>query len=133
MMQHVDKPLSKILKPHQKSFICASSAMAAASPRLSNPKNERLMFCSSDDNAKIHQIQSTHDPDGHEFSLKPLLHLLEDIFNRAAPTGLASIFHQQGAQQAKFPALDDKALQGFDDMLHVLSYTIKKISCEASI
>ncbi|KAF2292800.1 hypothetical protein GH714_029082 [Hevea brasiliensis] len=36
----------------------------------------------------------------------------------------------KGAQQAKFPALDDKALQGFDDMLHVLSYTIKKISCE---
>ncbi|KAJ9169434.1 hypothetical protein P3X46_017634 [Hevea brasiliensis] len=105
--------------------------MAGAPLRVSNPKKEHVTVSSSDDNAKMNQIQSTHAPDGREFSLKPLLLLVEDIFQRAAPTGLANIVHQQGAPHAQLDLLDDKILRnGSDEMMDVLSYTINKISCE---
>jgi len=39
---------------------------------------------------------ATHAPDGREFSVKPLLHIVEDIFIRAAPAlGMTSIVLQQ--------------------------------------
>ncbi|KDP26703.1 hypothetical protein JCGZ_17861 [Jatropha curcas] len=94
---------------------------------------ERHMFSSSDDNTMMKQIQATHAPDGREFAVKPLLHVVEDIFQRAKPTGLATLVHHQGAHQAQLDALEEKALQnGFYEMLEVLSYTINKISCEIS-
>ncbi|KAJ9176285.1 hypothetical protein P3X46_011617 [Hevea brasiliensis] len=107
--------------------------MAAVPRRPSNPRAERHMFSSSDDNAMMKQIQATHAPDGREFAVRPLLHLVEDIFQRAAPTGLATLVHPQGAHQAQLDAIDDKALQnGFYEMMDVLSHTINKISCEIS-
>ncbi|KAF2307082.1 hypothetical protein GH714_024738 [Hevea brasiliensis] len=69
--------------------------MAAVPRRPSNPRAERHMFSSSDDNAMMKQIQATHAPDGREFAVRPLLHLVEDIFQRAAPTGLATLVHPQ--------------------------------------
>ncbi|XP_043805577.1 protein SIEVE ELEMENT OCCLUSION B isoform X2 [Manihot esculenta] len=105
--------------------------MAIVPHKLSNPRSERHMFSSSDDNAMMKQIQATHAPDGREFSVRPLLNLVEDIFQQAAPTGLATIVHQQ--VHAQLEAMDDKALQnGSHEMLEVLSYTINKISCEIS-
>jgi hypothetical protein len=54
------------------------------------------MFSSSDDTAMMKQIQATHAPDGREFPVKPLLHIVEDIFLRATPAlGMTSIVQQQ--------------------------------------
>jgi len=59
-------------------------------------RRERSMFSSSDDTAMMKQIQATHAPDGREFSVKPLLHIVEDIFLRAAPAlGMTSIVLRQ--------------------------------------
>lgn len=41
------------------------------------------MFTTSDDAAMIKQILSTHAPDGREVDVKPILHIVEDILNRA--------------------------------------------------
>jgi len=59
-------------------------------------RRERSMFSSSDDTAMMKQIQATHAPDGREFPVKPLLHIVEDIFLRATPAlGMTSIVQQQ--------------------------------------
>lgn len=97
-------------------------------------RRERSMFSSSDDTAMMKQIQATHAPDGREFSVKPLLHIVEDIFLRATPAlGMTSIVQQQGAHQAQLDELEEKALQnGFHETIEMLSYNINKISCEMS-
>lgn len=46
---------------------------------------DRHMFSTSDDNAMMKQVQATHAPDGREFAIKPLLYIIEDIFQRANP------------------------------------------------
>ncbi|KAK7858675.1 protein sieve element occlusion b [Quercus suber] len=43
-------------------------------------KGDRLMFSSSDDNVMSKQIQATHASDDREVDVRPLLHLIEDIF-----------------------------------------------------
>jgi hypothetical protein len=61
-------------------------------------RRERSMFSSSDDTAMMKQIQATHAPDGRgrEFSVKHLLHIVEDIFLRSTPAlGMTSIVQQQ--------------------------------------
>lgn len=84
------------------------------------------MFSSSDDNAMMKRILETHSPDGREIDAKPLLHIIGDIFKRAAPGIL------QGTQ-AQVEALDEKAFHsGLVEMLELLSYTISRISCEIS-
>ncbi|CAK7332481.1 unnamed protein product [Dovyalis caffra] len=97
-------------------------------------RRERHMFASSDDNAMMKQIQATHAPDGREFSVKPLLHIVEDILLRATPApGINNIVQNQGIHQEQLDALEEKALQnGFHEMIDMLSYTINKISCEMS-
>ncbi|XP_065875366.1 protein SIEVE ELEMENT OCCLUSION B-like isoform X1 [Euphorbia lathyris] len=107
--------------------------MAVVPHRMSNPRTDRHLFSSSDDNLMMKQVQATHAPDGRDFSVKPLLHVVEDIFNRAAPTGLATIVQQPAVHQAQIDAMDDKVLEyGVNEMLELLSYTINKISCELS-
>ncbi|CAN1312888.1 Protein SIEVE ELEMENT OCCLUSION B [Linum perenne] len=92
-------------------------------------RGDRHMFTSSDDNAMMKQIQSTHSPDGREFAVKPLLHIVEDAFRRSRP----SLPHTEGAHLAQLDALDDKALEnGLHETLEILSFTISKISCEIS-
>lgn len=41
------------------------------------------MFMASDDNVMLKQIQTTHNPDGREIDVKPILNLVEDILSRA--------------------------------------------------
>ncbi|KAJ6771134.1 PROTEIN SIEVE ELEMENT OCCLUSION B-LIKE [Salix koriyanagi] len=104
-------------------------------PHLKAPRRERNMFTSSDDTAMMKQIQATHAPDGREFSVKPLLHIVEDIFLRATTTvpGITDNAQQQGAHQAQVDELEEKALQnGFHETIEMLSYNINKISCEMS-
>ncbi|CAN1312886.1 Protein SIEVE ELEMENT OCCLUSION B [Linum perenne] len=88
-------------------------------------RGDRHMFTSSDDNAMMKQIQSTHSPDGREFAVKPLLHIVEDAFRRSRPSLPHTGDHED--------ALDDKALEnGLHETLEILSFTISKISCEIS-
>ncbi|CAN0871817.1 Protein SIEVE ELEMENT OCCLUSION B [Linum grandiflorum] len=87
------------------------------------------MFASSDDNAMMKQIQGTHAPDGREFAVKPLLHIVEDAFRRSHPSLPPTGAHHQ----AQLDALEDKALEnGLHETLEILSFTINKISCEIS-
>lgn len=50
-----------------------------------NLRGDRHMFSTSDDQAMLKQVQATHAPDGREFAVKPLLYIIEDIFQRSAP------------------------------------------------
>ncbi|KAJ9135405.1 hypothetical protein P3X46_032591 [Hevea brasiliensis] len=93
-------------------------------------KGDRLMFSSSDDNAMTKQIEATHSPDGREFDAKPLLQLVEDIFNRAAPT--IDALAVPGTHQARTAdALDEKAYQGhFIATLESLAFVIDRVASE---
>lgn len=46
-------------------------------------KFDRLKFSMSEDIAMVKQIEATHEPDGLEFDVKHLLHLVEQIFTSA--------------------------------------------------
>ncbi|XP_061985496.1 protein SIEVE ELEMENT OCCLUSION B-like [Populus nigra] len=97
-------------------------------------RRERTVFAASDENVMMKQIQATHAPDGREFSVKLLLHIVEDIFHRATPApGITDFVQHEGSHQAQLNELEEKVLQnGFNEMIDMLSYTISKISCEMS-
>ncbi|KAK6930924.1 Sieve element occlusion, N-terminal [Dillenia turbinata] len=104
----------------------------SATPRMQMQtfnRGDRLMFTSSDDSAMMKQILSTHAPDGREFDVKPILHIVEDIFRRAQTQMLPTIV--QAVTQAQLDAWDEKAHQaGFVEMIEILAYPIHRISCE---
>ncbi|KAK2636630.1 hypothetical protein Ddye_031422 [Dipteronia dyeriana] len=88
-----------------------------------------------DDHEILKEVEATHVPDGSPFVVKPflhiILHIIEDIFQRAAPS--VPGFVQQGSTQATRDLKDDKVYQsGFFDMPDLLSLTINKVSCEIS-
>ncbi|KAK9675507.1 hypothetical protein RND81_11G011000 [Saponaria officinalis] len=92
-------------------------------------RGDRQLFSTTDDTAMVNQLKATHSPDGRDIDVKPLLHIIEDIFSRAAP----SIPGHVQAAHAQMEALDDKAfLAGYGDMIELLAYTINKITCEIS-
>ncbi|KAJ0074737.1 hypothetical protein Patl1_33306 [Pistacia atlantica] len=79
----------------------------------------------SDENAIMEQVKATHEPDGRKLAVKPLLYIIQDIFQPSTPRapgiGLGA--------QVQLDVLDDKALQfNFLDMLDLLSSTINNIS-----
>ncbi|KAF7142739.1 hypothetical protein RHSIM_Rhsim05G0212300 [Rhododendron simsii] len=75
------------------------------------------------------QIMATHTPDGREFDVKPLLHVVENVMHHANPI-IPGIF----LATTQVQALDRKALQsGFSDMLQLLAYPINRIACEVVI
>nr|POE88568.1 protein sieve element occlusion b [Quercus suber] len=51
--------------------------------KVPRSRGDRHFFFSSDDNAMMKQIQATHAPDGREVDVKPLVHIIDDIFKRA--------------------------------------------------
>ncbi|XP_057542530.1 protein SIEVE ELEMENT OCCLUSION B-like isoform X1 [Amaranthus tricolor] len=100
-------------------------AGATAPARRQRFKGDRHLFSSSDDAAMLTQLRAIHAPDGRDIDVRPLLHIIEDIFYRAAPSDSV-----QGAQ-AHLEALDDKAVQaGHGELMELLAITINKISCE---
>ncbi|XP_057495807.1 protein SIEVE ELEMENT OCCLUSION B-like [Actinidia eriantha] len=113
-----------------------STAAIVPSKMLQSRGDGRHMFTTSDDNAMMKQIVATHAPDGREFDVKPLLHVVEDIMHRATPTtipSLAQATQVTQATQAQLDLLDEKALHsGFSDMLEHLAYPINRIACEIS-
>eukprot|EP00257_Ricinus_communis_P020329 XP_015579534.1 protein SIEVE ELEMENT OCCLUSION B [Ricinus communis] len=95
-------------------------------------KGDRLLFSSSDENAMTKQIQATHSPDGREFDVKPLLNIVEDIFERAAPT-IESLALPAAGHQARPEVLDDKIYHSSSmAMLESLSFIIEQIASEIS-
>ncbi|KAJ6988860.1 hypothetical protein D5086_017038 [Populus alba] len=105
-----------------------------AGVRTQKTRGERNVFAASDENVMMKQIQATHAPDGREFSVKLLLHIVEEIFHRATPApGITDVVQHQGSREAQLYELEEKVLQnGFNEMIDMLSYTISKISCEMS-
>ncbi|KNA21516.1 hypothetical protein SOVF_042430 [Spinacia oleracea] len=90
-------------------------------------RGDHHLFSASDDTTVLNQLRATHAPDGRDIDVKPLFHIIEDIFYRAAPTIPGST---QGAQ-AHLDAFDDKAFQaGYGEMIELLAHTINKISNE---
>lgn len=84
------------------------------------------MFSSSDDNAMIKQIEATNAPDDRDFTVKPLLEIVEDIFHRSTPAAPGVALEMKSLE-----AVDEKALHsGFDDMFEFVSRTIYRIYCE---
>lgn len=49
-------------------------------------RGDRHLFSSSDDTTMLNQLRATHAPDGRDIDVRPLFHIIEDIFHRAAPT-----------------------------------------------
>ncbi|GMP29475.1 hypothetical protein CsSME_00004563 [Camellia sinensis var. sinensis] len=45
-------------------------------------KGDRSMLMMSDDNVMMKQIQGSHNPDGREIDVKPILHIVVDILSR---------------------------------------------------
>ncbi|KAK4841218.1 hypothetical protein QYF36_000882 [Acer negundo] len=94
-------------------------------------RRDRHMLATSEDHAMLKQVEATHAHDGRQFVVKPLLHIIEDIFQSASPSVPGFI---QGSTQTQLDLLDDKAFQsGFFDMLDLLASTINKVSCEIQI
>lgn len=60
-------------------------APAHQPPRAQTRATQR-MFSASDDMAMMKQIQATHAPDGRLIEVKPILKIIESIFQRATPS-----------------------------------------------
>ncbi|KAF7135501.1 hypothetical protein RHSIM_Rhsim08G0047800 [Rhododendron simsii] len=91
-------------------------------------KSDRRMIMASDDSVMLKQIQATHNPDGRDIDVKPILNLVEDILSRATMTVdsiLPGVIHGQ-AQSVEDKAQQTSAIA----MLDALSYIIDRISCE---
>ncbi|XP_055810410.1 protein SIEVE ELEMENT OCCLUSION B-like [Solanum dulcamara] len=96
--------------------------------RLPHRKGDHHMFLTSDDNAMMKHIEETHIPDGRDFDVKPLVHIIEDIVHRATP--IAGHVHEAKVQ-AHLEALEAKAPHsGLLELLNYLAYPIHRISME---
>ncbi|CAL5421235.1 unnamed protein product [Camellia sinensis] len=108
-----------------------AAAIVPAEGRVHQARGDRHIFATSDEDAMMKQIQTTHVPDGREVDVKPLIYIIEDIMHRATPSipglGLPLV-------SAQLDTLEDvRTLQdGFSDMLELLTYPINRISCEIS-
>lgn len=83
----------------------------------------------SDDNILVKNLLAEHNPDGLEYDVKPLLHIVEDILRRATLStegvstyALAEVDHVE----------DRSHHPGYTNMLESLSYKIDRISSEIS-
>ncbi|KAG5534790.1 hypothetical protein RHGRI_022787 [Rhododendron griersonianum] len=91
-------------------------------------KSDRSTFMASDDNVMLKQIQATHNPDGRNINVKPILNLVEDILSRATLT-VDSII--PGIVHGQTQSVEDKAQQASAiTLLDALSFIIDRISCE---
>ncbi|KAI7998520.1 Protein SIEVE ELEMENT OCCLUSION B [Camellia lanceoleosa] len=62
-----------------------AAAIVPAEGRVHQARGDRHMFSTSDDDAMMKQIQTTHVPDGREVDVKPLICIIDDIMPRATP------------------------------------------------
>ncbi|XP_057983245.1 protein SIEVE ELEMENT OCCLUSION B [Malania oleifera] len=82
------------------------------------------IFMMSDDNVMMKQIEATHQPDGRELFVRPLLQLVEDIFVLATRTidPLSPIQNEVAAEKTY--------QSGLGTTLEAVSYPIERIACE---
>ncbi|CAL5370171.1 unnamed protein product [Camellia sinensis] len=93
-------------------------------------KGDRSMLMSSDDNVLMKQIQGTHNPDGREIDVKPILDIVEDILSRSTMQVETSIVPGMGVQ-GHMETLEEKGQQaGVINMLEALSFIIDRLSSE---
>uniref|UniRef100_A0A2N9IM46 Sieve element occlusion N-terminal domain-containing protein n=1 Tax=Fagus sylvatica TaxID=28930 RepID=A0A2N9IM46_FAGSY len=91
-------------------------------------KGDRGILALSDDSVMMNQVQATHFPDGREVDAKPLLRLVEDIFNRATLNPDFLFGTTSTKTQEKF---DDKIIhEDLHIMLESVAYTIDRVACE---
>ena len=62
------------------------SMLTPAAKTQQSIRGERLMFSTFDDGVMLKQIQAVHAPDGCVIDVRPLLHIVEDIFNCSTPS-----------------------------------------------
>ncbi|CAK7328181.1 unnamed protein product [Dovyalis caffra] len=94
-------------------------------------RGDRLMFSSFDDNALVKQIQETHNPDGLEYDVKPLLHVVENIFNSSNGSLPAIAAPVTAAKSHTEETLEDETYQNKLAGLPLeLSYAIERIARE---
>ncbi|TMW88303.1 hypothetical protein EJD97_018736 [Solanum chilense] len=129
----VVKPVSHDMIPA--SVVPAAHHTAPINPRTSNlaarlphRRGDHHMFLTSDDNAMMKHIEETHIPDGRDFDVKPLVHIIEDIVHRATP--IAGHVHEAKVQ-AHLEALEEKAPHNeLIEILNYLAYPIQRIKME---
>ncbi|KAM7266857.1 hypothetical protein ACFE04_009023 [Oxalis oulophora] len=79
--------------------------------------------------APLVPIQATHSPDGFEVDVKPLLHIVEDIFIHSAPTVDAIV--SPGVLHGNAETLDhERTYQTNIDVVDSIAYLIDKLTCE---
>ncbi|OMO69209.1 hypothetical protein COLO4_29199 [Corchorus olitorius] len=101
-------------------------SMLAPATKMLQPiaGDQKLKFSTSDDTVMLKQIQAVHIPDGRDINVRPLLSIVEDIFNRADSIVTPSM-------QAHAEALQDQTYQNnVTEMIEALSFLIDRISCE---
>lgn len=96
-------------------------------PRKMQSRPSRHIFSASDDTTMTKNIRATHAPvDGH-IGVRPLLHVVQDIFHRAASLIPGIV---QG-KQVQMDAMKDSAYQSdLANVIDISYHTINKISCE---
>nr|GFC19701.1 protein sieve element occlusion B-like [Tanacetum cinerariifolium] len=80
------------------------------------------------DNAMMKHILATHAPDGTYLDVIPLLHIIEDIMNRANPDP-----SHQGNQAELDAIVEGVIYNDVNEMLEVIALTINKVSCEVKV
>ncbi|KAI6700780.1 hypothetical protein NL676_015104 [Syzygium grande] len=93
-----------------------------------NKGRVRSMMTMSDEDLMMKQVEEAHAPDGHEFEVEPLLHLVEDILDRATlnvDTDVTPMF------TAAY-MVDETVEASITTLLDALSYTISRISGKLS-
>ncbi|KAJ1395696.1 Sieve element occlusion, N-terminal [Sesbania bispinosa] len=83
----------------------------------------------SDDSILVKKIVQEHNPEGLEYDVKPLLHIVEDILRRST---MSSEGVSTGALGHVDHVEDRSHLPGYTNMLEALSVKIDRISCEIS-
>ncbi|XP_021746370.1 protein SIEVE ELEMENT OCCLUSION B-like [Chenopodium quinoa] len=91
----------------------------------SNRGIQHLLSASKDMTLLLNRLRAIHAPDERDIDLKPLLHIFEVIFQRAAPTVPGS------TKKAHMDAQNDKAFQAeHGELIEQHAFTIRKISNE---
>ncbi|XP_058739429.1 protein SIEVE ELEMENT OCCLUSION B-like [Vicia villosa] len=84
----------------------------------------------SDDSILVKKIVSDHNPEGLDYDVKPLLHIVEDILRRST---LTSSEHASVGELSTVDHVEDRNnLPAYTNMLEALSVKIDRISCEIS-
>ncbi|KAK8529348.1 hypothetical protein V6N12_060131 [Hibiscus sabdariffa] len=91
----------------------------------SHARSDPHVFSSSGGKAMGKLIEATHEFAGFDISMKPVLDIVEDIFQRATPAA-------PGALKQVDDATDERALpySNLEEFMDILSVTINRISCE---